>query len=184
MQLQKLIVICGPTASGKTKLAVETAIAYHGEVISADSMQIYRGMDIGTAKPTEQDKKGVPHHLVDCVNIDEEYSVALFQKQARQCIAEVAERGSVPILCGGTGLYINSVIYPLDFNVDKSDPLKKKELMDFAQAHGNGALYSRLVAQSPDIASTIHSNNVKRVIRALEIVESGKSNEMPQRLFN
>ena len=165
---QKLIVICGPTASGKTALAVSLAQRLGGEIVSADSMQVYRGMDIGTAKPAEQERGGIPHHLLDCADPGEEFGAAKFQHMARAAIAGIAGRGKLPILCGGTGLYISATVYPLTFDEAPPDEDMREELWRYAGQHGNEALYRRLMEADPKAAEAIHPNNLRRVIRALE----------------
>ena len=127
----KLIVLCGPTASGKTGLAIRIAQELGGEIVSADSMQVYRGMDIGTAKPTVAERGGIAHHMLDVVEPGEPYNAALYQRGARACIADIAARGKLPILCGGTGLYINAVLYPLDF-AEKTTVFNRESLYQAA----------------------------------------------------
>jgi tRNA dimethylallyltransferase len=185
MARQKLIVICGPTASGKSKLAVEVALKYGGEVVSADSMQLYRGMDIGTAKITTQEMRGVPHHMLDCAEIGGEAGAAIYREQARECIAEIGSRGKLPILCGGTGLYISAVVYPLDFANARSNKKLRTDLQAFVSQHGASALHDRLRQKDPAAASAIHPNNIRRIIRAIEKTQSSdaQAGEM-QPLFN
>lgn len=164
-----LICIVGPTASGKSALAVALAHALDGEVISADSMQVYRGMDIGTAKITTQEMEGIPHHGIDLLEPQERYSAFYFQDYARRSIGEVAERGKVPILCGGTGLFVHSVLFPMAFTAAGEDKALRADLAREAQERGPESLHQRLQAVDPVSAARIHSNNVKRVIRALEV---------------
>ncbi|MBT2654461.1 tRNA (adenosine(37)-N6)-dimethylallyltransferase MiaA [Bacillus sp. ISL-18] len=166
---QKLIVIIGPTAVGKTNLSIEMAKRYDGEIISGDSMQIYRGMDIGTAKITEEEMQGIPHHLIDIKEPEENFSVAEFQLLVRAKINEIAKRGKLPIIVGGTGLYIQSVIYDYQFSDVPGDEAFRLKLEERAKQIGNEALYKELQAIDPDSAAQIHPNNVRRVIRALEI---------------
>lgn len=184
---QKLAVICGPTASGKTALGVDVALAFGGEVVSADSMQVYRGMDVGTAKPSEAEMRGVPHRMINCADIGGDYSAAAYRDRARECIEDIAARGKLPILCGGTGLYISAVIYPLDFSNAASDDAYRNELAQYAAEHGNDALHALLAQADPAAAQAVHPNNVRRVIRALErarasdaVAGAGES----QQLFN
>lgn len=175
-----VLCIVGPTAVGKTKLSIALAKRLNGEVISGDSMQIYRTMDIGTAKVTPEEQEGVPHHLIDEKNPDESYSVAEFQKTVRQKIAEIKSRGKLPIIVGGTGLYIKSVLYDYEF-AGESQP---KEVDDEKYAHlSNEELHARLMAVDEAGAKEIHPNNRKRVIRALEIFETSgvKKSEMIDR---
>ena len=166
----ELVCIVGPTAVGKTKLSIALAKALNGEIISGDSMQIYRGMDIGTAKVTIAEREGIVHHLIDEKDPTEEYSVALFQKTVRQTIEEIKSRGKCPIIVGGTGLYIKSVIYDYEFTtqeVKTSQPIKTYETLS------NEQLHQQLSQVDKESAQLIHPNNRKRVIRALEIYEQG-----------
>jgi len=166
----RLVVLIGPTAVGKTKLSIELAKKLNGEIISGDSMQIYKGMNIGTAKIKEHEMEGIPHHLIDLKNPSEEFSVAEFQKLARKAIASITKRGKMPMIVGGTGLYIQAVLYDdYQFSDIQSDPEIRKELENFLHEHGNLALYERLQEIDPDSAERIHPNNARRVIRALEI---------------
>lgn len=166
---QKLLVIIGPTAVGKTKLSIELAKKYNGEVISGDSMQIYREMDIGTAKIKTEEMEGVPHHLIDIKEPDESFSVAEFQQLVRTKINEIASKGKLPIIVGGTGLYIQSVIYDYQFSEATADDAFRMELEERAKVIGNEALHEELTRLDPASAAQIHPNNVRRVIRALEI---------------
>lgn len=167
----KLLVIVGPTASGKSALAVALAKHFGGEIISADSMQIYKNLDIGTAKPTEEEKQGIPHHLIDFLPLNTSFSCADYTALAHKTITEVSERGKLPILCGGTGLYIDSVIYDNDFSTVPADNEYRTEL----EKYTNEKLHESLFEVDPVSASKIHKNNRKRVIRALEIYKvSGK----------
>jgi tRNA dimethylallyltransferase len=166
---QKLLVIIGPTAVGKTKLSVEMAKQFNGEIISGDSMQIYRFMDIGTAKIKDDEMDGIPHHLIDIRNPDESFSVAEFQQLVRAKISELAKRGKLPIIVGGTGLYIQSVLYDYQFSDAPADETFRQELEEKASRIGSDALHLELSAIDPESALQIHPNNVRRVIRALEI---------------
>ena len=169
-QKHRILAVVGPTASGKTALAVALAKRLGGEVISCDSMQIYRGMDIGTAKPTKEECDGVPHHLINVVDPDQAFSVAAYVELATQAIEEIASRGSVPILCGGTGLYLDALLRGgLEDTV--GDPDLRQSLLEFAGKHGAHALHERLALVDPESAAATHENNVKRVVRALEIYE-------------
>lgn len=188
---QKLLVIIGPTAVGKTKLSIEMAKRYNGEIISGDSMQIYRGMDIGTAKITKDEMEGIPHHLIDIKEPDENFSVAEFQLLVRAKIDEIAKKGKLPIIAGGTGLYIQSVIYDYQFSDVPGDESYRLMLEGKVKEIGNDALYKELLAVDPESASQIHPNNVRRVIRALEIFQlTGKtmqeyqSTQQPDLLYN
>jgi len=170
--MNKVIVIAGPTASGKTDLAIKLAHEINGEIISADSMQIYRGMDIGTAKPTMEERQGIPHYLIDIVDPDEEYSVAHFQRDAKNCIREILNSGKVPIVAGGTGLYINSLVYNINFSETTADWEYRKQLEEIARDKGPEELHRFLQKVDPVSAEKIHPNNIKRVIRALEVFKT------------
>ena len=166
---EKIIAIVGPTASGKTSLSIRLAQAVGGEIVSCDSMQIYRGMQIGTAAPTPAEMEGIPHHLIGFVSPDREFSVAEYRERAAACIADIVSRGKTPIFCGGTGLYLDSLLYVSQFaEVEKSEELRR-ELTEFAASHGNEALHHQLYQVDPVAAEAIHKNNVRRVIRALEM---------------
>lgn len=166
---QKLLVIIGPTAVGKTKLSIELAKRFNGEIISGDSMQIYRGMDIGTAKIKPEEMEGIPHHLIDIKEPWEQFSVAEFQQLVREKITEIQSRGHLPMIVGGTGLYIQSVIYDYQFSEAPADESCRLMLEQKAKEIGKEALHRELMSIDPKSASQIHPNNVRRVIRALEI---------------
>ena len=163
-----LVVIVGPTAAGKTGISVDLALALDGEIISGDSMQVYRYMDIGTAKIKPAERKGIPHHLIDIKDPDETFSVAEFQALAEQKIREIAQRGKLPILVGGTGLYIQSVIDKYTFTEQKGIIEYRKRLHLSAKEKGNKFLHDRLALVDPEAASRIHINDLKRIVRALE----------------
>ena len=165
----KIIAIVGPTAVGKTALAIELAKRYNGEIISCDSMQIYRGMDIGTAKPTREELMQVKHHLINIKNPDENFSCADYAALAKKAIADIQKRGKTPIFCGGTGLYLDSVIEIPSFCETAKDEEYRAYLEGYAKEHGNLAVHEMLRQVDPESAEAIHQNNVKRVIRALEI---------------
>lgn len=169
MSKPKIVGVVGPTASGKTDFAVDLALERNGEVVSCDSMQIYRGMDIGTAKPTKDEMRGVPHHMIDICDVNEDFSAAKFVKMARACIDDILSRGRLPILCGGTGLYFDSVINNISFTETKSDPDYRESLKKLADEKGAEYVHGMLREADPDSAEKIHPNNVRRVIRALEI---------------
>ena len=167
--MDKIICIAGPTASGKTALSIALAEELGGEIVSCDSMQIYRGMCIGTAAPTVEEMAGIPHHLIGFLSPSEEFSVADYRERAAACIADITSRGKTPIFCGGTGLYLDALLYVSEFSeVEKSEELRR-ELTDYAAANGNEALHAQLAEVDPDAAAAIHPNNVRRVVRALEM---------------
>jgi len=161
--------VLGPTASGKTGLAIELARRLDGEVVSCDSMQIYRGMDIGTATPSMEERDGIVHHLFDIVDPEDEFSAADYAKAASEVIDDIASRGKTPILCGGTGMYYDSLMKITSFSESVQDEALREELYSFALEHGNNALHRRLREIDPDSADAIHPNNIKRVIRAIEM---------------
>lgn len=168
---KKLLIITGPTGVGKSDLAVSLAQKLGGEIISADSMQIYRGMDIGSAKIREADRGGVPHHLLDAADPREEFSVADWRALAEEAMAGIYQRGHLPIITGGTGLYINSIIYPMSFAETMKSPAIRRRYEQLVEQQGNESLHALLKERDPESAAMIHPNNVKRVIRALEVGE-------------
>lgn len=163
-----LIILAGPTAVGKTELSIQLAKELKGEIISADSMQVYRGMDIGTAKIKQEEMQGIPHYLVDEFDPDEEFNVMIFQQRAKQYMEEIYKKGKIPILVGGTGFYIQSVVYDISFTKEQEPDGFRQEMLAFAKEHGREALHQKLGEVDSKSAKTIHPNNVKRVIRALE----------------
>jgi tRNA dimethylallyltransferase len=167
--LPPLIVITGPTATGKSALGVEVAKQLGGEIVSADSMLIYRYMNIGTAKPTLEERQGIPHYMIDLVNPDEKYSVALYQSQATKCIEDIIKRGKIPLLVGGTGLYIRALTEQYNFPGTENNYELRQSLARQAQKYGQEALHARLVQIDPATAVRLHPNDLKRVIRALEV---------------
>lgn len=167
----RLICICGPTASGKTALSVALAKQLHTEIISADSMQIYRGMDIGTAKPTAAERQGVPHHLLDICAPGEAFSVARYVELADAAAQDVLSRGMVPIVAGGTGLYMDALIECSTFSGDETDLSVREKYQRMAAEQGNAAVHACLAKVDPEGAERLHPNNLKRVIRALEVYE-------------
>jgi tRNA dimethylallyltransferase len=168
-QKKKLIVLIGPTAVGKTALSIYLAKKFNCEIISGDSMQIYKGMDIGTAKIKKEEMEGVPHHLIDIKEPEEAFSVAEFQKRVREKIDEIHERNAIPMIVGGTGLYIQSVMYDYQFSDIAGDDKYRKALEELANQEGNLFLYQKLKEIDIESAEKIHPNNIRRVIRALEI---------------
>ena len=170
----KILVLCGPTASGKTALGVELALLTGGEVVSADSMQLYRGMDIGTAKPTAEEMRGVPHHMLDVAGPEEDYSVARYVREASACVDRILSRGKLPILVGGTGLYIDNLVAGGEFAAFSG--LWREELQARARAEGLPALYRQLQEVDPQRAEKLHPNDEKRILRALEVwYETGET---------
>lgn len=167
-----VLAVCGPTASGKTWLGVELAKEYGGEVISADSMQIYKGMDIASAKPTVEEMQGIPHHLIDFLDMDKKFSVAEYVNLANRKICEVLDRGRLPVIVGGTGLYIDSLLNNIQFPETESDEEYRKKLYGIAENHGNHVLYEQLCELDPEASLTIHENNLVRVVRALEVIHT------------
>lgn len=163
--------VVGATASGKSRLALELALRLGGEIVSCDSMQVYRGMDVGTAKPTAAEQAAVRHHLIDVAAPDEIFTSADYVALAASAIEEIDARGNLPIVCGGTGLYLDALLRG-GFEETKSDPLLRQSLLEYAARHGNRALHERLAAVDPASAAAIHENNVRRVARALEIYEA------------
>lgn len=163
-----LIVIAGPTASGKTALSISLAKHFDGEIISADSMQIYKYMDIGTAKPTEEEKAGIPHYMMDIVEPSVSFSVADYCNMAHKTIAEIHSKGKLPIIVGGTGLYIDSLVNNVDFGSPDSDPKIRAQLEKLAIKDGNEAVHKILAEIDPETAAKYHPNNLRRIIRAIE----------------
>ncbi len=171
MELNKprVAAVVGPTASGKTALAVELAKRFNGEVISCDSMQIYKGMDIGTAKPTKEETCSIPHHMIDIIEPWQPFSAADYATLARVAVEDIISRGKLPIFCGGTGLYLDSVLSGGEYADVETDPALRASLMAEAEQCGAEAMWQRLKEVDPDAAAATHMNNVKRVVRALEI---------------
>ena len=167
-QKRKLIIVAGPTGVGKSDLSVALAHRIGGEVISADSMQVYRGMDIGTAKMTVEEMAGIRHHLIDVCDPDEEWSVVRFQQMAKDALTGIYDRGHIPILCGGTGFYIQALLYDIDFTENDDDGSFRRELEMRAEQGEGPKLYEELKKVDPEAAEAIHPNNTRRVIRALE----------------
>ena len=163
-----LLIITGPTAVGKTALSIQAAKALGGEVVSADSMQVYRHMDIGSAKVTRDEMEGVPHHLIDVLEPWEPFNVAVFQRMAREAVADIQSRGKLPIIAGGTGFYIQALLYDIDFQETEEVPEIRRELERLGAERGADYLHRMLQEVDPEAAETIHANNQKRVIRAIE----------------
>ena len=167
-------VIVGPTAVGKTKYAVQIARKLNGEIVSADSMQIYRFMDIGSAKPTEEEQAAARHHLVDAVDPREPFSVAQYRHMAKECIEDIFQRDKLPVISGGTGLYVNALIYDMDFSAPPADLEQREKYRKTAEEKGPQYLHDILNDIDPDAAARIHPNNVRKVIRAIEAAKSGE----------
>ena len=168
----RVIAVGGPTASGKTALSVALAKTFDGEIINADSMQVYKNLNVGTAKPTAEERQGIPHHLLDFLPPEAAYSVADFTAAADPLIREISGRGRLPFVVGGTGLYITSLLSGMSFAPEKTDPAIRARLQAQADAGDGAALYARLQQIDPDYAALVHQNNLPRVIRALELYES------------
>ncbi len=166
-----LVILTGPTAVGKTALSIALAKAIGGEIISADSMQVYRRMDIGSAKITQEEMDGVPHHLIDVLEPEQEFNVVAFQKLAKQAAEEIYSRGHIPIVAGGTGFYIQALVYDIDFTENDEDTALRHSLEEQARRDGPEALFERLRAVDPESCESIHAHNIKRVIRAIEFYE-------------
>lgn len=170
---EKVIIIAGPTASGKTGYSVEVAKLIGGEIISADSMQIYKHFDIGSAKVTEDEMQGIPHHMLSFCELNSEFSVSEFVDCVRQKISEINSRGKIPVVVGGTGLFIQSLLYPYSFSGVAKDESIRQKYTDLCEKHGNEYIYKLLKERDCERASKLHPNDVKRVIRALEVLDLG-----------
>lgn len=172
--MSKIVALAGPTAVGKTEFAIKLAEELDGEIISCDSMQLYKYMDIGSAKPTPEEMRRARHHLVDIIDPREDFSVAQYQKLAKDAISDILSRGRLPIISGGTGLYLNSLLYDMDFSSSPGDFTYRRELEALAEEKGSGYLHSMLAEQDERAASLIHPNNTKKIIRALERLKKGE----------
>lgn len=168
---QPLIILTGPTASGKTALSVALAKRIGGEIISADSMQVYRHMDVGSAKVTKEEMDGIPHYLIDVLDPEEAFNVVVFQDMAKKAMKRIRENGHIPIVAGGTGFYIQALLYDIDFTENDGDMEYRHRLEALAEKEGPPVLHKMLMERDPESAEAIHENNVKRVIRALEFYE-------------
>ncbi|NLL78281.1 MAG: tRNA (adenosine(37)-N6)-dimethylallyltransferase MiaA, partial [Clostridiales bacterium] len=171
MEKPPLIILTGPTAVGKTEISTALAKAVNGEIISADSMQVYKHMNIGSAKIHPEEMAGIPHHMIDILEPTEDFNVVTFQQYAKKCIHQILSRGHVPILVGGTGFYIQSVLYDIDFTENEENTSYRQELEKLAFEKGNQYLHEKLASVDPKAAQDIHANNVRRIIRALEFYE-------------
>ena len=166
--MRPVIFVVGPTAVGKSAFASQLALENNGEIVSADSMQVYKGLDLGTSKPSEAERLVVPHHMIDVADPREDYSVGAYSKEAHAVVEEIMSRGKTPIVCGGSGLYVHSLLYELDFSGRERDEALRERLELEAKEKGADYLFSKLLERDPEAAGHVHSNNVKRVIRALE----------------
>lgn len=179
--MNKIIAVAGPTAVGKTAFAIKLAKAFDGEIVSCDSMQLYKFMDIGSAKPTKEEMEQAAHHLVDIIDPREAFSVARYQKLAKAAIRDIFSRGKVPIISGGTGLYLNSLLYEMDFSSSPADTDYRDSLMETAKKQGSQVLHDMLGSLDPEAASMIHPNNTKKIVRALERIRDGEGQIRPFR---
>ena len=177
----RVVAVGGPTASGKTALSVALARAFDGEIINADSMQIYKNLDVGTAKPSAEERQGIPHYLLDFLSPETPYSVADFTAAADPLIRDITARGRLPLVVGGTGLYITSLLSGMAFAPEKTDPAIRARLQARADTEGSAALYAELQRIDPDYAAQVHPNNLPRVIRALELFEAAGRRMSDQR---
>ena len=168
MEKKPLLIIAGPTATGKTRYSIELAKRHEGSVISADSMQVYRGMDIGSAKITQDEMQGIPHYLIDILEPAEDFNVAVFCDEAKRAIDDIYAKVRLPMVVGGTGFYIRALLYGADFSYGNENKSYRDELLEYANTHGEDALHDRLKEIDEKSAKEIHKNNIKRVIRALE----------------
>ena len=179
--MAKVLVICGATASGKTSLSVACAKAFNGEIISADSMLVYKGLDIGTAKPTVEERQGIPHHLIDVVEPQESFSVSDYEGMALPIVEKLLQQGKMPIICGGTGFYINSILFKSQFGNVGADEEIRAKYEALAEEKGKEYVHSILKEKDPESAEKLHPNDLKRVIRALEIFDiTGKAKSEQQ----
>ena len=169
--MKKVLVITGPTASGKTAVSLQLAKKVGGEIINADSMQIYKGCDIGSAKPSLTERQNISHHLIDIINPTNKYSTAEYKISATKCIKDILERGKIPVITGGTGLYIDALVKNIDFSVDRVNENIRRDLKKLLESKGKDYLYEKLMMRDSEAALTVHPNNTRRVIRYLEILE-------------
>ncbi len=173
--MKQIAVICGATATGKTKLAVDLALKLNTEIISADSQLVYKGLDIGTAKPTASEKSGVTHHMIDVIEPDKNFSVGDYAAEALPILNNLINKGKIPVICGGTGFYINSLLFDFGYGNTAADESVREKYAAYLEEYGKEALFEKLKQADPETAEKLHPNDVKRVIRALEIFEvSGK----------
>jgi len=168
LKTQQVIFVIGPTAVGKSAYAIDLALEMNGEIVSADSMQVYKGLDLGTAKPTHEERRSVTHHMIDICDPKDDYTAAEYSRAAQDVISDIFVRGKLPVVCGGSGLYVHSLLYDLDFSGSGGNYKLREQLTLEAETHGAGHLFGKLLELDPTAADHIHPNNVKRVIRALE----------------
>lgn len=173
--MKPLVILAGPTAVGKTALSIKLAKKINGAIISADSMQVYKHMDIGSAKVMPEEMEGIPHYLIDVLEPSEEFNIVRFQQMAKEALDQIYAAGQIPIIAGGTGFYIQSLLYDIDFSKEETDVTYRNELSAYAKEHGAHALHEKLKEIDPVSYETIHENNVKRVIRALEFYHQNHS---------
>jgi len=169
--MKKVLVITGPTASGKTAVSIQLAKKVGGEIINADSMQIYRGCDIGSAKPSLTERQNISHHLIDIINPTNKFSTAEYKVSALKCIKDILGRGKMPVITGGTGLYIDALVKNIDFSVDRGNENVRRDLKNLLESKGKDYIYEKLRMRDSEAALTVHPNNIRRVIRYLEILE-------------
>ena len=179
MNTNRILVIAGPTAVGKTEYAIEAAKAFNGEIVSCDSMQLYKYMDIGSAKPTQEERSQAVHHLIDFLDPREDFSVARYQEMARNAIDDILSRGKLPVISGGTGLYLNSILYDMDFAGASGDDELRESLKAKAADEGPESLHAMLAQLDPAAAERIHPNNTKKIIRAIERLKAGEGEVRP-----
>ena len=183
--MSKVLVICGATASGKTALSVACAKAFNGEIISADSLLVYKGLDIGTAKPTLDERAGIPHYMIDVVEPEHSFSVSDYEEMALPILEDILSRGKLPIICGGTGFYINSLLYKSQFGNVGANAKLRAYYEEIAEKQGKDAVYGILCEKDMESAKKLHPNDLKRVIRALEIYDTtGKAKSLQQDALN
>ena len=180
MEKEKVIIICGPTASGKTALSIELAKKINGEIVSCDSMQIYKEMDIGTAKPTKEEMQGIKHYMIDIISPEERYSVADYKRGAKEAIREIIAKGKVPIVVGGTGLYVDSLIYEIDYPEIKFDEKYREKLEERVEKEGLNTLYEEAKKIDEEAIKKVSQNDKKRILRVLEIYHATGKNKTEQ----
>lgn len=176
--MKNVLFVVGPTASGKTEYAIRLAESFDGEIVSADSMQVYKYMDIGSAKPSEEQLRKVPHHLIGTIEPTRPFSAAEYQALAQSCIEDILSRNKMPVVCGGTGLYVDALLFDIDFSASPGDRAKREAIFEKVGQGDPGKLHARLKELDPAAAQAIHPNNVKRVLRAIERLEGGQEERL------